>query len=233
VVSTGAPKVSVPDVEGLPYEKAKSDLEDKGFDVQQKTEESDRNPGVVISQDPEGGTEQEKGSTITLTVAKEKEQSTVPDVLGKTCDEATAQMEANDLSGNCQEVDTQDPNQVGKVISTSPTAGTQADKGDTVTIQIGKQAEQQQATVPTVTQLSLKDARKALEQAGLSVGQISGSQDDNAVVISQDPQPNTQVAQGTAVNLVAFGQGGNNNGGGDNGGQIFGGVNGVSARTDD
>ncbi|RSM79424.1 Stk1 family PASTA domain-containing Ser/Thr kinase, partial [Streptomyces sp. WAC 01325] len=42
VVSTGAPKVSVPDVEGLPYEKAKSDLEDKGFDVQQKTEESDR-----------------------------------------------------------------------------------------------------------------------------------------------------------------------------------------------
>ncbi|WCD98124.1 Stk1 family PASTA domain-containing Ser/Thr kinase [Streptomyces sp. HUAS 31] len=233
VVSTGAPKVSVPDVEGLPYEKAKSDLEDKGFDVQQKTEESDRNPGVVISQDPEGGTEQEKGSTITLTVAKEKEQSTVPDVLGKTCDEAKAQMEANDLSGNCQEVDTQDPNQVGKVISTSPTAGSAVDKDSTVTIQIGKQAEQQQATVPTLTQLSLKDAKKALEQAGLSVGQISGSQDDNAVVISQDPQPNTQVAQGTAVNLVAFGQGGNNNGGGDNGGQIFGGVNGVSARTDD
>ncbi|MFE7441902.1 Stk1 family PASTA domain-containing Ser/Thr kinase [Streptomyces chartreusis] len=233
VVSTGAPKVTVPDMEGLPYEKAKSDLEDKGFDVQQKTEESDRNPGVVISQDPEAGTEQEKGSTITLTVAKEKEQSTVPDVLGKTCDEAKAQMEANDLSGNCQEVDTQDPNQVGKVISTSPTAGSDVDKDSTVTIQIGKQAEQQQATVPTVTQLSLKDAKKALEQAGLSVGQISGSQDDNAVVISQDPQPNTQVAQGTAVNLVAFGQGGNNNGGGDNGGQIFGGVNGVSARTDD
>ncbi|WP_420076661.1 Stk1 family PASTA domain-containing Ser/Thr kinase [Streptomyces sp. JL3001] len=232
VVSTGAPKVSVPDVEGLPYEKAKSDLEDKGFDVQQKTEESDRNPGVVISQDPEGGTEQEKGSTITLTVAKEKEQSTVPDVLGKTCDEAKAQMEANDLSGNCQEVDTQDPNQVGKVISTSPTAGSEVDKDSTVTIQIGKQAEQQQATVPTVTQLSLKDAKKALEQAGLSVGQISGSQDDNAVVISQDPQPNTQVAQGTAVNLVAFGQGGNN-GGGDNGGQIFGGVTGTTARTED
>ncbi|MCZ4604279.1 Stk1 family PASTA domain-containing Ser/Thr kinase [Streptomyces sp. Lzd4kr] len=233
VVSTGAPKVSVPDVEGLPYEKAKSDLEDKGFDVQQKTEESDRNPGVVISQDPEGGTEQEKGSTITLTVAKEKEQSTVPDVLGKTCDEAKAQMEANDLSGNCQEVDTQDPNQVGKVISTSPTAGSAVDKDSTVTIQIGKQAEQQQATVPTVTQLSLKDAKKALEQAGLSVGQISGSQDDNAVVISQDPQPNSQVARGTAVNLVAFGQGGNNNGGGDNGGQIFGGVTGTSARTED
>ncbi|MFF0734468.1 Stk1 family PASTA domain-containing Ser/Thr kinase [Streptomyces chartreusis] len=233
VVSTGAPKVSVPDVEGLPYEKAKSDLEDKGFDVQQKTEESDRNPGVVISQDPEGGTEQEKGSTITLTVAKEKEQSTVPDVLGKTCDEAKAQMEANDLTGNCQEVDTQDPNQVGKVISTSPTAGSAVDKDSTVTIQIGKQAEQQQATVPTVTQLSLKDAKKALEQAGLSVGQISGSQDDNAVVISQDPQPNTQVAQGTAVNLVAFGQSGNNNGGGDNGGQIFGGVTGTSARTED
>ncbi|MFC5214139.1 Stk1 family PASTA domain-containing Ser/Thr kinase [Streptomyces coerulescens] len=236
VVSTGAPKVTVPSVIGLSLDEAKSKLEagDYEFEVKTETREvSSDEPGTVLDQDPSRGEEVEKGSTITLTIAKEEEKATVPDVLGKSCDEATAQMEANDLVGTCTEVDTQDPNQVGKVIATTPSAGTQADKGDTVTIQIGKQAQQQQVTVPTVTQLSLKDAKKALEQAGLSVGQISGSQDDNAVVLSQDPQPNTQVAQGTAVNLVAFGQGGNNNGGGDNGGQIFGGVTGTSARTED
>ncbi|MFG2553741.1 Stk1 family PASTA domain-containing Ser/Thr kinase [Streptomyces sp. NPDC048581] len=233
VVSTGAPKVSVPDVEGQQFDKAKADLEDKGFKVEKKTEESERTAGVVINQDPEGGTEQEKNSTITLTVAREAEKSTVPDVLGKTCDEATAQMTANDLVGSCTEVETQDPNQVGKVISTSPQAGTEANKNDTVTIQIGKAAEQQQVAVPTVTQLSLKDAKAAIEGAGLTVGNIQGSQEDDAIVFTQDPQPGTQVAQGTAVNLVAVGGQNGNNGGGDNGGQVFGGVTGTAARTED
>ncbi|MEU9658317.1 Stk1 family PASTA domain-containing Ser/Thr kinase [Streptomyces chartreusis] len=226
VVSTGAPKVTVPDMEGLPYEKAKSELEDKGFDVQQKTEESDRNPGVVISQDPESGTELEKGSTITLTVAKEKEQSTVPDVLGKTCDEAKAQMEANDLTGNCQEVDTQDPNQVGKVISTSPTAGSAVDKDSTVTIQIGKQAKQK-TPVPSVVGQTVGQAKQTLAAAGFTNIQFANGSDqsDTAFVTDQDPKGNQQVDDpaNTQITLttVGFGNGGNNNGGGDNGG-IFG-----------
>ncbi|MFI7408300.1 Stk1 family PASTA domain-containing Ser/Thr kinase [Streptomyces sp. NPDC049627] len=233
VVSTGAPKVTVPNVEGLTFEKAKADLEGKGFVVEKETEESDRKAGIVISQDPEGDTEQEKGTTITLTVAKAKAQSTVPDVTGKSCDEAKAQMSANELVGTCIDVETQDPNQVGKVIDTNPAINSQVPKNSQVQIRIGKAAEQEQVPVPTVTQLSVKDARKALQDVGLTVGSITGSSNDQAIVFQQDPQPNTPVAKGTAVNLVAFDQGGNNNGGGDNGGQIFGGVTGTSARTED
>ncbi|MFF7161453.1 Stk1 family PASTA domain-containing Ser/Thr kinase [Streptomyces sp. NPDC008086] len=236
VISTGAPKVTVPSVIGLSQEDAESKLKSDDYELEVKIETretSSDDPGTVLDQDPVKGEEVEKGSTITLTVAKEEEKSTVPAVLGKTCDEAKAQMTANNLVGNCTEVDTQDPNQVGKVIATSPEAGSQADKNSTVTIQIGKAAEQQQVAVPTVTQLSLKDAKKTLEDQGLAVGNITGSQDDNAVVISQDPQPNTQVDRGTPVNLVAFGQNGNNGGGDNGGGQIFGGVTGTSARTED
>ncbi|MFC8090622.1 Stk1 family PASTA domain-containing Ser/Thr kinase [Streptomyces sp. NPDC057301] len=235
VVSTGAPKVTVPSVIGLKLNEAKEQLEDDDYQFVVKTETretSSDDPNTILDQDPRRGEEVEKGSTITLTVAKEEEKSTVPDVLGKTCDEAKAQMTANNLVGTCTEVETQDPNQVGKVIATSPEANSSADKNSTVTIQIGKAAEQEQVAVPTVTQLSLKDAKKALQDAGLAVGNIQGAQDDNAIVFTQDPQPNTQVAKGTAVNLVAVpGQGGNN-GGGDNGG-IFGGVTGTSARTED
>ncbi|WP_328880503.1 Stk1 family PASTA domain-containing Ser/Thr kinase [Streptomyces sp. NBC_00299] len=234
VVSTGAPKVTVPSVIGLDLDEAKTKLEGDDYQLVVKTKfrESSDEANNVLDQDPVKGEEVEKGSTITLTVAKEEEKSTVPDVLGKTCDEAKAQMTANNLVGTCTEVETQDPNQVGKVIATSPEAGSDANKNSTVTIQIGKAAEQEQVAVPTVTQLSLKDAKKALQDAGLAVGNIQGAQDDNAIVFTQDPQPNTQVAKGTAVNLVAVpGQGGNN-GGGDNGG-IFGGVTGTSARTED
>ncbi|WP_128435571.1 Stk1 family PASTA domain-containing Ser/Thr kinase [Streptomyces cyaneus] len=235
VMSTGAPKVTVPSVIGLKLDEAKSQLEgdDFQFVIKTKTREtSSDDPNTVLDQDPKRGKEVEKGTTITLTIAVEEEESTVPAVADKTCDEAKAQMSANELIGNCVEVETDDPNKVGKVIDTNPAIGAQIPKNSQVEIRIGKAAEQEQVPVPTVTQLTVKDARKALEDVGLTVGNIQGSQNDQAIVLQQDPQPNTPVAKGTAVNLIALDQGGNN-GGGDNGGQIFGGVTGTSARTED
>lgn len=232
VVSTGAPKVTVPDVTGLTYEKAKAELEDKGFEVDQKTEESDRTPGVVIEQDPKGDTDQEKGSTITLTVAKEAEKSTVPDVLGQTCDQAKAQMTASNLVGSCTEVETDDDNQVGKVIQTTPQAGTSVDKNSSVNIQIGKKKEQQKTRVPQVVGQNVGQAKQILAAAGFTNIQFAGGSDqsDTAIVSGQDPQGNQEVDDpaGTTITLqtVGFGNnGGNNNGGGGNGG-IFGGLNG-------
>ncbi|MBC9726398.1 Stk1 family PASTA domain-containing Ser/Thr kinase [Streptomyces sp. TRM68367] len=232
VVSTGAPKVTVPDVTGLTFEKARDQLAGKGFKVEQKTEVSDRTPGVVTAQDPEGDTEQDKGSTITLTVAKEAEKSTVPDVTGRTCDEARAQMTANQLVGNCVEVDTNDDNLVGKVIGTDPAANTEVAKNSAVTIQIGKKAQKEQVQVPNVNNQPLDAARKLIEDAGLQVGNISGSQDGNALVFGSNPGQGSTVDRGTRVDLFTVGQsngggdsGGGNNGGNGNGG-IFGGVTG-------
>jgi serine/threonine-protein kinase len=225
VVSTGAPKVAVPSVLGKTLEEAKTTLEgDKyQFVVETKEEVSTEEPGTVIGQDPELGKEVEKGSKITLTIAKAEEKATVPDVLNQSCEQAKAQMEANDLVGNCVEVDTQDPNQVGKVIQTIPQVNSKADKGSQVQIQIGKAPENQQTQVPGNLQgMSLKDAKKALQDAGLNVGNVTGSTDDNAVVFSSDPAPGSTVNKGQTVNLVTVGgNGGNNNGGNNNGGTIF------------
>ncbi|MET9867532.1 PASTA domain-containing protein, partial [Streptomyces sp. NPDC006386] len=233
VVSTGAPKVTVPDVTGLTYEKAAAQLEDKGFNVEQKTEESDRTPGVVIKQNPDGDTEQEKGSTITLTVAKEAAKSTVPDVLGQSCDAAKQQMQASDLVGNCTEVETDDDSQVGKVIQTTPQAGTPVEKNSSVNIQIGKKKEQQKTRVPQVVGRTVGEAKQALAAAGFTNIQFANGSDqsDNALVAGQDPQGNQEVDDpaGTTVTLqtVSFGNnGGNNNGGGGGNGGIFGGLNG-------
>ncbi|MEW2401673.1 Stk1 family PASTA domain-containing Ser/Thr kinase [Streptomyces sp. NPDC046862] len=223
VVSTGAPKVAVPSVIGEDVDDARRTLEsDKyQFKVETKAKESPEDPGQVLEQDPTSGTEREKGSTITLTIAKEEAKSTVPDVTGQTCDAAKQQMEQNDLTGTCTEVETQDDNLVGKVIATSPAANTQVDKNSTVTIQIGKKAEQETVEVPNVTGQRLKDAKKALEDAGLSVN-IQGSQNDDAIVIAQNPGADNEVPQGTAVTVQALDQGGNN-GGNNGGGGFFGG----------
>ncbi|MFD4551610.1 Stk1 family PASTA domain-containing Ser/Thr kinase [Streptomyces sp. NPDC058466] len=226
VVSTGAPKVAVPNVLDKTADEATQILEaDKyQFKVKTKYQESTGTPNIVLEQDPGLGDEVQKGSVINLTVSKKKKQSVVPDVTGKSCDQATQQMTQNNLVGECTDVETNDPNLVGKVIQTVPAANAQADPGSKVSIQIGKAAQQNQVTVPTLTNQTLKDAKKAIEDAGLQVGNITGSQDDNAIVFVQDPQPGSQVAEGTPINLTAAG---GNNGGNNNGGtNIFGGATG-------
>jgi serine/threonine-protein kinase len=230
VVSTGAPKVAVPSVIGLSVDDAKEKLEGDDYEltVETETRESTEDPGTVLDQDPIKGTEVEKGSTITLTVAKEAAKATVPDVIGKTCDEAKAQMEANDLVGNCTDVATTDQNQNGKVIATTPERNTTVDKGSQVQIQVGKFEQPEQVPVPTVQGLAVKDAKKAIQDAGLQVGNITGPGDDNAIVLVSNPGQGTPVPKGSKVDLVTAGQGdgGNNNGGGNNGGGIFGGITG-------
>ncbi|MEU9208814.1 Stk1 family PASTA domain-containing Ser/Thr kinase [Streptomyces sp. NPDC048415] len=229
VVSTGAPKVAVPNVTGKSLDEATTLLggDEYQFKVKTKYEESTESPNLVLDQTPKLGKEVQKGSTITLTVAKEKKQVTVPDVTGKTCDVATQQMTASNLIGECTEVETNDANLVGKVIQTSPAANTQADPGSKVSIQIGK--AKAQTAVPSVVSQTVKQAKQTLQQAGFNSIQFADGSDqsDNAIVISQDPAGNSPVdsPDNTTVTLTTLGNG--NNGGNNNGGtNIFGGTSG-------
>ncbi|WP_329366408.1 Stk1 family PASTA domain-containing Ser/Thr kinase [Streptomyces sp. NBC_01483] len=231
IVSTGAPKVVVPGVIGQSFEDAKAKLEGDGynFTVKKQTQVSTEDPNTVLDQDPKLGAEVQKGSTITLTIAKAVEKSTVPDVAGKSCEEAKALMTANNLVGTCNDIDVADPNQAGKVVSTVPTIGSSADKNSNVNIQVGK-AQNQTFQMPQVTQMTLAQAKQILAQNNLQLGNVAGSQDDNAIVLTSDPSQGSQVTAGQKVNLIAAdsGQnGGNNNGGNNNGGtNFFGGVTG-------
>ncbi|MFF3963556.1 Stk1 family PASTA domain-containing Ser/Thr kinase [Streptomyces griseorubiginosus] len=226
VVSTGAPKVAVPSVLGQDVDQATETLEgDKyQFVVKTKQEESAEKPGTVLKQNPTLGAEVEKGSTITLTIAKAEEKSTVPDVTGQSCEDAKKQMQANNLVGNCTEVETEDTNQIGKVIATSPQAGTQADKGSSVNIQIGKAADKTE--VPDVRGRTVAQARQILNNAGFTNIQFANGSDqsDTAVVAQQDPQGGSEVDDpgSTPINLTTVSVGGGNNGG-NNGGGFFGG----------
>ncbi|MFI6245034.1 Stk1 family PASTA domain-containing Ser/Thr kinase [Streptomyces sp. NPDC051016] len=226
VVSTGAPKVTVDNVVGKDVDEASTQLENKGFKVKIKQTVVNQTPGTVLSQNPDGGSEVEKGSTITLEVAKAEEKSTVPDVSGKTCDEAKAQMTANNLTGNCSEVETDDANLVGKVVSTDPQAGTQVDKDSTVNIQIGK--AKQQTAVPSVVTQTLKQARQTLQASGFTNIQVNGDSSDDAIVASQDPQANTGVTDpgSTTITLTTVSVGNGNNGGNNGGTNFFGGTGG-------
>ncbi|MFJ5305185.1 Stk1 family PASTA domain-containing Ser/Thr kinase [Streptomyces sp. NPDC088350] len=224
VVSTGAPKVVVPSVVGQNIDEATTTLEGDKYKFVVKTQQkvSGEDPGTVLDQTPALGAEVQKGTTITLTVAKAQAKSTVPDVTGQSCDDAKAQMTANNLVGNCTQVDTNDSNLVGKVVSTNPQANTQVDKNSTVNIQIGKSTQVQ---VPSVVTQTVKNAKQILQQNGFTNIQFADGSDqsDNAIVTGIDPGAgNTVDPSNTTITLTTVSVGnGNNNGGNNNGGTNF------------
>ncbi|MET9253603.1 Stk1 family PASTA domain-containing Ser/Thr kinase [Streptomyces sp. NPDC048182] len=239
VVSTGAPKVAIDNYIDKDVDTATEKLKAKGLKVEVKRTESSQDEGTVLSQDPDPGTELEKGSTVTLEVAKPVAKATVPDVTGRSCEDAKSQVESGgDLKATCTEQPVTDPNQDGKVISTTPGKGESVDKGSRVQIVVGK-LDKPKKQVPQINPgTPLGQAKQILQQAGFTNIQLAPNSpgDDNALVLKQDPQPGTETddpgAQKITLTTIAQpgGNGGNdnggNNGGGDNGGGFLGGLNG-------
>ncbi|APU41315.1 MULTISPECIES: Stk1 family PASTA domain-containing Ser/Thr kinase [unclassified Streptomyces] len=223
-VSSGAPKVLVLNVLDRKFEDAEKALKEKGFQVDRKTQESERTPGTVLEQNPEPGSEAEKNSVVTLTVAKEQSKSEVPELKGKTKDEAEKALKAVNLRlGSVTESD--QPGAVpGTVITQQFAAGQQLEQNKTVNITIAKAA--QATVVPNFAGRTLGQYKNELQRANLRVGIVAGPSDDNAIVITTDPPPGTPAVSGQAVNLgtIAGQQDGGNNGG------IFGGLTGGGGR---
>ncbi|GGR33958.1 Stk1 family PASTA domain-containing Ser/Thr kinase [Streptomyces netropsis] len=230
VLSKGTEKVSVPDVRGSKFEEAEAELKAKGFTVRQKQVESDRTAGIVIDQDPKGSTKAEKGTEITLSVASTPASKTVPSVVGQPFDAAKKQL--TDLGFKVVKDEEESDQPPGNVVRQSPDGNTTAQPNSTVTLFVAKAG--QKTSVPGVVGQKLKDVKKTLTDAGLKVGNITGPQDDNAMVMISDPVGGTQVPKDTPVNLTTIAGAPGDTGtpgnpgtpgttGGDTGGGLFGG----------
>ncbi|MFF5449014.1 Stk1 family PASTA domain-containing Ser/Thr kinase [Streptomyces sp. NPDC012888] len=220
-VSTGAPKISVLNVVDMPFDNAEKKLQDAGFQVQRQTEESDEAPGTVLAQNPKGGSQVEKNSVVTLTVAKEKSKAIVPDLQGLTEKDAKKKLEAAGLKlGSTTEVESAATPKT--IVSQSQPAGSEVDPDTVVNVEIAKAAAQ--VTVPPLAGRTVAEAKALLAQRGLVFGQvINGPTDDNARIIGSSPAANQPVPPNTTVNVATFGGGGQQDGGQQDGGQSNGG----------
>ena len=138
VVSRGRESVEIPDVTELDRDGARSRLERLDLEVVfRERETDDEEPGQVLEQDPVAGTEAEKGSRVTVTVAKEPAEAEVPDVVGENINDA---VDALDEAGfrvrqEFEEVET--PEEDGVVIAQDPASGRRP-KGSRVTLTVGR-----------------------------------------------------------------------------------------------
>ncbi|MFC8095080.1 Stk1 family PASTA domain-containing Ser/Thr kinase [Streptomyces sp. NPDC057301] len=173
VISLGPQTVKVPDLQGYPLDKAKSELKESGLEPGRVIREfnDDVTRGSVISSTPGTGTKVRSGAAIELTVSKGSPVD-VPDVTGSTPADARAELEEAGLKVKIAPARVNSEFDAGQVAQQSPTEGKQAAEGDTVTLTLSKGPEM--IEVPDVVGDSVDDATTALESAGFEVDEDRG-----------------------------------------------------------
>ena len=138
LISTGPEQVAVPNVVGQSYDEASSKLEGAGFVVNRRDQVTDdEEPGTVLKQSPGSGRSIDKGSTITLAVAKEPTTVAVPDVTGETQSDAVTRLSQDGFEIQTEDREVDSPEGDGVVIEQDPPGG-RAQRGSTVKIVVGR-----------------------------------------------------------------------------------------------
>ena len=145
-----------------------------------------------------------KGGKGTTTQQTDSEMVKVPDVTGKTYEEAQKELNKYDL-GIHKSTAPSDTVAKGKIISQDPADGKKVKKHTTVNVVISSGEEAKMTTIPNVVGMSEADAEKALQDKNLVVkkGDPVYSDDvEQGEVVSVSPSEGAEVKEGTTVTLV-------------------------------
>jgi serine/threonine-protein kinase len=205
LVSTGKPKV--PNVQaGVDVAEAEKQIREQDLRPDRdegKDQFSNSVPkGKVVTTDPQPGEELEIGKTVFIVVSKGREPKPVPDVRGKSRDDAFDELRQDGFDPVEGQAAFDPDVEGGHVVSTDPEAGTKVDGDDRkVTVVLSNAV-----TVPDLTGRSVRDARKQLQELGLQVDvqrPLGGG--EGGRVYGQDPPANSRVEANSKVTIYIFG----------------------------
>jgi eukaryotic-like serine/threonine-protein kinase len=202
VLLTQPGQVAVPAVVGQDEQTASTRLRDAGLNTDVVRQTSGRPVGVVLAQDPAGGTRADEGSTVTLTVSRGPGQVGVPSVdnLGERKARAKLANAGLVVDRVVQQPDDTVPE--GRVIRSSPAAGQTVDKGSGVTLFVS--SGPQQVAVPDVVGLTKEEAQQTLGNEGFQVIVAEEGSDaaDPGTVLRQTPAAGGEADPGATVTIV-------------------------------
>ena len=207
ILSSGeeAKTTRVPNVVGKSEAEAEKLIQEANLIVHHDSDySSDVEEGNVISSDPKAGTEVEEGTEVTIVISLGAEQATVPDLRNKTASAAESALADAGLSGSPSE-EYSDSVPEGQVISQSIDPGQKVDKGTTVSYVVSRGPETKYVNVPGLGGYTEADARSRLENAGLTVGNVSYAYSNTVgegYVIDQTASPGSSVEEGTSVGFT-------------------------------
>jgi eukaryotic-like serine/threonine-protein kinase len=126
----------------------------------------------------------------------------VPDVAGRTRDEAERTLQDAGFQTSVTEEESEDEDP-GTVLRQDPAAGTQLAKGKTISLVVAKAPAD--VAVPGVLDAAEDDAVTTLEDAGFKVKTKDApvqTPDEDGIVVDQDPSPDTPRPQGSTVTIT-------------------------------
>lgn len=203
--STAGERVKVPNLSKMTEDQAKAALKELRLGVNVQTGTSDDVPeGQVYDQSPAAGTKVDVHTQVTINISSGKEKFSLDDVTGMQYQQAQAQLENDGLVVSL-EFDYSDSVGSDKVISTSPKAGSQVAKGDTITITASKGKETKTTTVPNLLGQNIDDAIQMIKDAGLTYNGKSSDYSDSYSenqVMNQSISAGKTVEEGTTISLT-------------------------------
>lgn len=204
---TNPAEVELPNLVGMSKEEAQKEAENLKLKFEIKTEEYNKDvpEGYIISQDPKYIEKYnvKEGSTITVVVSKGQEKTKVPNVKGKSQEEALKLLEEANLKAEIIE-ETSKTVKEGYVISQETEPDEEAFAGDTIKIHISKGTGIKQVNVVSVIGQNEANAKTTLTGLGLKVN-VAYEEDTSkadGIVLKQSIDGGKTVDEGTTITIT-------------------------------
>jgi eukaryotic-like serine/threonine-protein kinase len=205
LVTSVASVVVVPNVIGEKAASAVKALRAKGLTVETSRVVSLKPDGTVVGQSPVAGSKVAKGSTALIRISHGL--VTVPDTVGQISSVAAKIVRAAGLVPRFFSVPSQRPK--GSVVAQHPAAGSRAQRGSTVRLNIAKASSippppPGTRSVPDVIGEPQDRAQQELQAAGFEAGVVYVASGRPAgTIVSQSPAGGTAARKGTRVQIKA------------------------------
>jgi eukaryotic-like serine/threonine-protein kinase len=199
------PEVQVPDFVGRSLVEAETIARQRRLNVQviQQVHNGTMPTGSVVSQDPAAGTAVKVNRAVGLVTSLGPEMVTVPDVRRRSLEDTRFSIEqARLVIGEVREAyDVSVPS--GFIITQDPAPGASIARGTPVNVTVSK--GQQAVVLPDLVGRSLDDARRTLQDIGVTLRAVAQQPRDDVPagqVISMTPPAGTSITHGAAVSVT-------------------------------
>jgi serine/threonine-protein kinase len=199
---TSPETVEVPEITSqMSAARAQEKIESAGLVFAEKQDTNSTEPqGTFTKQSPKAGDKVSKGSTVTVWFSTGPQSVKVPDVTGKSQDEARQELQnAGFTVGSTASVEDSGTVQKDHVTRTDPAAGQSLSKGSSVLLYISSGMTK----IPDVTGKAQAEALQTLNDQGFNTNTTEENSDTVPAgsVTRTNPAAGTSVEQGTAITV--------------------------------
>jgi beta-lactam-binding protein with PASTA domain len=198
----------LPNVEGMALSAARLELRGLGARIRVSPATSEKPAGTVLSQEPQPGTEVERGDVVAVVVARGASPThqaggvDVPSVVGLGAGDAVVAIRDAGLVPKVHLVASSET--PGRVLRQSPADTAQVPKGSAIRLDVSRaRPVAAKVEMPDVVGTSAADARQQLRGLGLSVVVTGVASDEEAgTVLRQSPRAGSEVREHARVTLT-------------------------------